>query len=171
KIRADEAGYKIGCLDKFKFTIDPNIPYLIGHNRRRIAKIRQVASHDLDVKVVVWTIAEGAHDVLRLGAALFHIGIIAGKLLHHFLWHRPLAFRGRQQGGADVALTIPQDIDNGLAVERQRDCPTKFRIVEWWFSSDGKIHRNIHRIDFANRLRHLAAEVFQHRHGNLIWKG
>ena len=63
----------------------------------------------------------------RFGAILLHVGPVARHGREHLRRHAPDALGRRQHRAADIALPLGENVDEGLAVERERHGPPQVR--------------------------------------------
>src|SRR6516165_8017328 len=86
----------------------------------------------VDRQPLIRAVAELFHDLPRLGAILFDIGAVAGQGLQYLPRHAPGAVGRRQHIAADRPFPLVEDVEKGLAIERQAHGPAQLRVVERW---------------------------------------
>src|SRR5439155_27283973 len=83
-------------------------------DRRRIAVGRDVARRDGDGEALAGSIAGLFHDRAGRRAIFRDIGVVAREAAQLLRRHAPYALWRRQHGRADIALTLGDDVDEGL---------------------------------------------------------
>src|SRR6266478_4048134 len=74
-------------------------------------------------------------------------------------------FRRRQHDAADIALSLGDDVDEGLAVEAQRHGPAQVRVVKGRrIRVDDQVTADIRRVQLAKSLRRLICYVPRQRY-------
>ena len=154
------------CLVASELTVI-NLLQLVDQDHRGVAVGGEVAGRDRHREMLVGPVAELFHQCAGLGAALLHVGMIARKSLQHLRRHAPESARRGLHNRADVALALCQDVDERLAVERERHCPPQIGIVEGrQIAVDDQIAGDVCREHLADCVRRLARDVLQLRDCN-----
>jgi hypothetical protein len=86
----------------------------------------------VDRQPLIRAVAELFHDLARLGAVLFDIGAVAGQGLQYLPRHAPGTVGRWQHIAADRPFPLVEDVEKGLAIERQAHGPAQLRVVERW---------------------------------------
>ena len=109
---------------------------------------------DLERQPLVGPVAQLLHDARGPRSRFFsHVRPVARHGVQHLLRHAPHAVLGRLHGAADIGVALVQDVDEGLAVERQHDGPPEVGIVERRrIAVDDQVGGVVHRGDHARAL-------------------
>ncbi len=92
-------------VDRLELGIDIDLLQLVDQDHRRIAKWRDVAGRDRELRAVCRARSRALSMILRASARLLFTSVlVAGQRLQHFRRHAPDPLGGRQHGAADVAL-------------------------------------------------------------------
>src|SRR6516225_6012088 len=113
-------------------SIDVNLLELVDQDHRWITVDWDIAGGDLHLQPLVRGIPKLLHDRAGLLAILIHVQIVTRERLQDLWRHSPNTFRSRQHGATDCGLTFGEDVDEGLAVEREGHGLAYLRIVERW---------------------------------------
>ena len=149
-------------VDRVQRAVDIDILQLIDQDDGGIAVRGNVARRHGDRQALIGPVAELFHNVLRLCAVLCDIGVVARQAAQHLRRHAPDAVGRRLHRRADLALAFADDVDKGLAVERQHDRAPHVGIVE---RRHGAIHdggaAGIPAVDLAFDVRRLALDFLR----------
>src|SRR5579883_615144 len=118
------------AVDQLQFAVDVDVAQLVDHDYRQIAIGRDVACADLDLQALVRTVTRVAHQGPSLLARRLDIAAITGQVLQGGRADTPDASRRWQHRAADDVLPFARDVDEGLAVERQRQSRADPLVVE-----------------------------------------
>ena len=101
-----------------------------------------------------------------------HVRAVAWQLVEHFARHAPLAAGRRLHRRGPETLALGQDIDEGLAVEREAHRPPQLGIVERRLVAiDDQIGADAARRQLADRIRPLLLQVAGQRDRQRAGKG
>ena len=107
-------------VDDVELGVDIDALDLIDQDDGGIAVDRDVARRDLDGETLVRAVTRLLHQFARLFPVGVDVGAVARDRFQHFLRHRPQSAGGRKHGAADIGLPLEQDLDERLAIQRQR---------------------------------------------------
>src|SRR5712671_1620462 len=107
-ILAVDLGVPAGCVDGFELAVDKDLLQLIDQNDRRVAENRDIARRYLDGEPPV--------------------GTVAGQAAEDFRRKPPHSFGRRLHRPAYAAGALRQDVNEGLAIEGQRQGPPNLRV-------------------------------------------
>src|SRR5439155_23121313 len=97
-------------------------------------------------------------------AALADVGAVAGQCLQYLVRHPPDALRRRLHGTTAIAMSLGENVDEALAVERQGHRPAYLWIVEWrCITVHDQVGALVCREQFTGRLRRLFLYIFHQR--------
>src|SRR5262245_59725649 len=119
-VLARDLAVPVARFHHFELAVDVDVLELIDQDDRGIAIDVNVSRRDLYGKPFVRTVAELLHQLARLRTVRLDVRAVTPNRLEHLRWHPPHARWRWQHGAPDVVFAFGQDVDECLAVERER---------------------------------------------------